>query len=157
MSSSAQRFQQALEGLGIQTQAIELPQSTRTAKEAAEAIGCEIAQIAKSLIFRRLDTNRPVLVIASGANRVDEEVVSDYIGTQITMADAEFVRASTGYAIGGVPPFGHIAPIDDIIIDQDLLNYEVIWAAAGTPRSVFPISPEKLVEVVAGHVRRVTK
>ncbi|MFY9321438.1 MAG: YbaK/EbsC family protein, partial [Bacillota bacterium] len=76
MSSSAQRFQQALEGLGIQTQAIELPQSTRTAKEAAEAIGCEIAQIAKSLIFRRLDTNRPVLVIASGANRVDEEVVS---------------------------------------------------------------------------------
>ena len=157
MSSSAQRFQQALEGLGIQTQAIELPQSTRTAKEAAEAIGCEIAQIAKSLIFRRLDTNRPVLVIASGANRVDEEVVSDYIGTQITMADAEFVRASTGYAIGGVPPFGHIAPIDDIIIDQDLLNYEVIWAAAGTPRSVFPISPEKLVEVVAGHVRRVAK
>ncbi|MFY9187441.1 MAG: YbaK/EbsC family protein, partial [Bacillota bacterium] len=78
MSSSAQRFQQALEGLGIQTQAIELPQSTRTAKEAAEAIGCEIAQIAKSLIFRRLDTNRPVLVIASGANRVDEEVVSNY-------------------------------------------------------------------------------
>ncbi|MFY9320979.1 MAG: YbaK/EbsC family protein, partial [Bacillota bacterium] len=123
----------------------------------AEAIGCEIAQIAKSLIFRRLDTNRPVLVIASGANRVDEEVVSDYIGTRITMADAEFVRASTGYAIGGVPPFGHIAPIDDIIIDQDLLNYEVIWAAAGTPRSVFPISPEKLVEVVAGHVRRVAK
>lgn len=157
MSSSAQRFQQALEGLGIQTQAIELPQSTRTAKEAAEAIGCKIAQIAKSLIFRRLDTNRPVLVIASGANRVDEEVVSNYIGTQITMAGAEFVRASTGYAIGGVPPFGHIAPIDDIIIDQDLLNYEVIWAAAGTPRSVFPISPEKLVEVVAGHVRRVTK
>ncbi|MGB4514363.1 MAG: YbaK/EbsC family protein [Bacillota bacterium] len=157
MSSSAQRFQQALEGLGIQTQAIELPQSTRTAKEAAEAIGCEIAQIAKSLIFRRLDTNRPVLVIASGANRVDEEVVSNYTGTQITMAGAEFVRASTGYAIGGVPPFGHIAPIDDIIIDQDLLNYEVIWAAAGTPRSVFPISPEKLVEVVAGHVRRVAK
>jgi prolyl-tRNA editing enzyme YbaK/EbsC (Cys-tRNA(Pro) deacylase) len=157
MSSSAQRFQAVLQGLAIQTQAIELPQSTRTAKEAAEAIGCKIAQIAKSLIFRRLDANRPVLVIASGANRVDEEVVSDYIGTQITMADAEFVRASTGYAIGGVPPFGHIAPIDDIIIDQDLLNYEVIWAAAGTPRSVFPISPEKLVEVVAGHVRRVTK
>ncbi|MGB4237517.1 MAG: YbaK/EbsC family protein, partial [Bacillota bacterium] len=93
----------------------------------------------------------------SGANRVDEEVVSNYIGTQITMAGAEFVRASTGYAIGGVPPFGHIVPINDIIIDQDLLKYDVVWAAAGTPRSVFPISPEKLVEVVAGHVRRVAK
>lgn len=156
MASSAQRFQAALEAAGIQTQAVELPQSTRTAKEAAAAIGCEIAQIAKSLIFRRLDTDQPVLVIASGSNRVDEQVVSDLVEAEIAMADAEFVRSSTGYAIGGVPPFGHVTQIKDVIIDQDLLNFDVIWAAAGTPRSVFPISPQRLVEITAGQLHRVT-
>lgn len=157
MASSAQRFQTALQTLGIETQAIELPQSTRTAKEAAAAIGCEIAQIAKSLIFRRLDTDQPVLVIASGSNRVDEQVVSDYLKAEITMADAEFVRSSTGYAIGGVPPFGHVTPIEDVVIDQDLFNFDVVWAAAGTPRSVFPISPRRLAEITAGQSHRVTK
>lgn len=157
MASSAQRFQTALQTLGIETRAIELPQSTRTAKEAAAAIGCEIAQIAKSLIFRRLDTDQPVLVIASGSNRVDEQVVSDYLKAEITMADAEFVRSSTGYAIGGVPPFGHVTPIEDVVIDQDLFNFDVVWAAAGTPRSVFPISPRRLAEITAGQSHRVTK
>lgn len=157
MASSAQRFQTALQTLGIETRAIELPQSTRTAKEAAAAIGCEIAQIAKSLIFRRLDTDQPVLVIASGSNRVDEQVVSDHLKAEITMADAEFVRSSTGYAIGGVPPFGHVTPIEDVVIDQDLFNFDVVWAAAGTPRSVFPISPQRLVEITAGQSHRVTK
>jgi prolyl-tRNA editing enzyme YbaK/EbsC (Cys-tRNA(Pro) deacylase) len=157
MASSAQRFRAADQELGLQTQAVELPQSTRTAKEAADAIGCEIAQIAKSLIFRRLGTDQPVLVIASGSNRVDQQVVSAYLGTEIAIADAEFVRSSTGYAIGGVPPSGHTAPIKDIVIDRDLLNFDVVWAAAGTPRSVFPISPQRLVEVTAGQVHRVTR
>ncbi len=156
MSSSARRFQDILAVSGIAEQVAELPQSTRTAAEAAAAIGCEIAQIAKSLIFRRLDTDQPVLVIASGPNRVDEQVVSDLVGAEIAKADADFVRAATGYAIGGVPPFGHATPIDDIVIDQDLLSFDVIWAAAGTPRSVFPIDPRRLVEITAGQVHRVT-
>ena len=88
---------------------------------------------------------------------MDQQVVSAYLGTEIAIADAEFVRSSTGYAIGGVPPSGHTAPIKDIVIDRDLLNFDVVWAAAGTPRSVFPISPQRLVEVTAGQVHRVTR
>lgn len=156
MSSSARRFQDILAASGIAEQVAELPQSTRTAAEAAAAIGCEIAQIAKSLIFWRLDTDQPVLVIASWPNRVDEQVVSDLVGAEIAKADADFVRAATGYAIGGVPPFGHATLIEDIFIDQDLLRFDVIWAAAGTPRSVFPIHPRRLVEITAGQVHRVT-
>lgn len=156
MSSSARRFQDILAASGIAEQVAELPQSTRTAAEAAAAIGCEIAQIAKSLIFRRLDTDQPVLVIASGPNRVDEQVVSDLVGAEIAKADADFVRAATGYAIGGVPPFGHATLIEDVVIDQDLLRFGVIWAAAGTPRSVFPMDPRRLVEITAGQVHRVT-
>lgn len=155
MSSSAQRFQDVLAVSGITGEVLELPQFTRTAKEAAAAIGCDIAQIAKSLVFRRLDTDEPVLVVASGPNRVDEKTVSDYVKAPIAMADASFVRSATGYAIGGVPPLGHNTSIETVI-DQDLLSFDLIWAAAGTPRSVFSITPKQLVEVTEGKVLRVT-
>lgn len=155
MASSAQRFQDVLDVAGITAEVLELPQSTRTAKEAAAAIGCDIAQIAKSLVFRRLDTDQPVLVIASGPNRVDEEAISNYLQAPIAMADPDFVRASTGYAIGGVPPLGYNVSIETFI-DQDLLSFDIIWAAAGTPRSVFSVSPERLVEATAGRVIQVT-
>src|SRR5690554_321717 len=145
MSSTAGRFQAVLDASGIEARVVELPQSTRTAPEAAAAIGCQVAQIAKSLVFRRRDRDLPVLVIASGANRVDEQRVSEYLQAPIEKADAAFVRASTGYAIGGVPPLGHASPIETII-DQDLLNFDVIWAAAGSPRAVFAIAPQALVE-----------
>ncbi|NMB45480.1 MAG: YbaK/EbsC family protein [Firmicutes bacterium] len=155
MSSSAQRFQEVLARSGIAAKVLELPQSTRTAREAAVALDCDMAQIAKSLIFRRLDTDEPVLVVASGPNRVDEEIISAFVGAPIAMADGSFVRCSTGYAIGGVPPLGHNTPLETVI-DQDLLNFEFIWAAAGTPRSVFSITPQQLVKVTQGRVLRVT-
>lgn len=135
---------------------MELPQSTRTAEEAATAIGCHITQIAKSLIFKALDTGQPVLVIASGPNRVDEKMLEDYLKAPVAMADADFVRLHTGYAIGGVPPFGHTTPAETII-DRDLLQFDEIWAAAGTPRSVFSISPQKLAAVTGGKVYPVNK
>lgn len=155
MSSSARRFQAVLAAAGINAPVVELPQSTRTAQEAAAAIGCGIAQIAKSLVFRRLDTDQPVLVIASGPNRVDEQVVSNHLQVPIVKADAEFVRAATGYAIGGVPPLGHTTPVDTVI-DQDLLDFDLIWAAAGTPRAVFSITPQQLLQATGGQVLRVS-
>jgi prolyl-tRNA editing enzyme YbaK/EbsC (Cys-tRNA(Pro) deacylase) len=130
---------------------MELPQSTRTAADAAAAIGCLVAQIAKSLIFRRSDTGQPVLVIASGTNRVDETLVASHLGAAIGKADADFVRASTGFAIGGVPPIGHDTRLETLI-DRDLLAFDTVWAAAGTPRAVFAISPNELVRATGGRV-----
>src|SRR5918996_1834916 len=123
LPDSARRVQQALRAAGISAQVFHLPQSTRTAVEAAAAIGCRVAQIAKSLVFRRTDTNRPVLIIASGPNRVDERLVASSLGTGLAKADADFVRSTTGFAIGGIPPLGHDAPIETLI-DQDLLRFE---------------------------------
>ena len=151
MSSSAQRVQAALAALGIEARVTELPQSTRTAKDAAAALGCGVAQIAKSLVFRRLDTDRPVLVIASGANRVDESRVSAYLGTAIAKADADFVRSRTGFAIGGVPPVGHATALQTLV-DEDLLRLDAVWAAAGTPNAVFRLTPLQLVETTGGQV-----
>ena len=151
LPDSAQAVQQALKSKGINARVVVLPQSARTAKEAAAALGCEVAQIAKSLIFRRTDTNHPVLVIASGSNRVDEQLVSAYLHAEIVKADADFVRSSTGFAIGGIPPLGHRNPIQTLI-DQSLLQHDPIWAAAGTPHAVFSISPQQLVEVTNGLV-----
>ena len=124
----------------------EFPAGTRTAADAAAAIGCEVGAICKSLVFRVGDD--PLLVIASGSNRVDEA----RFGAE--KADAAFVREQTGYAIGGVPPFAHARAMDTVV-DEDLLAYDVVWAAAGTPRAVFPIAPGALVEVSGGRVARV--
>ena len=151
LPESARRVEEALGAAGLSAHIIELPRSARTAVEAAAAIGCGVEQIAKSIVFRRTDSGRAVLVIASGPNRVDERRVSAHLGTDIVKADAEFVRSATGFAIGGVPPLGHAAPIETLI-DQDLLRFDAIWTAAGTPDAVFSIDPRDLVRATGGHV-----
>jgi prolyl-tRNA editing enzyme YbaK/EbsC (Cys-tRNA(Pro) deacylase) len=150
-STSARTVQSALEAQGVQLNVVELSQSTRTAAEAAAAIGCTVAQIAKSLVFRGTQTDQPVLVIASGTNRVDEHKVAALVGEPITKADAAFVRTHTGFAIGGVAPVGHPQPLRTLL-DQDLLQYDQLWAAAGTPHAVFPITPSELVQITNGDV-----
>jgi prolyl-tRNA editing enzyme YbaK/EbsC (Cys-tRNA(Pro) deacylase) len=151
LPASARRVQQALVNAGIASRVVQLPQSARTAVEAAAAIGCQVGQIAKSLVFRREDAHRPVLIIASGPNRVDEPLASSHLNTTLGKADADFVRATTGYAIGGVPPLGHEQPIETLI-DEDLLRFDTIWAAAGTPHAVFSIAPAELVRASGGRV-----
>lgn len=148
-------MQQALAAAGIATPITELPRSARTAQEAAAALGCRVEQIAKSLVFRRADDGGAVLVIASGKNRVDEARVAQHLGTAIAKADANFVRASTGYAIGGVPPLGHAAPLPTLL-DEDLLAYDTIWAAAGTPHAVVALTAEQLVAATNAQVLAVS-
>ena len=126
------------------------PAGTRTAADAAAAIGCDVAQIVKSLVFRKR-SGAALLVLVSGRNRVDEAKVGALVDEPISKADAAFVREVTGFAIGGVPPVGHAEPIDTVI-DRDLLSLEELWAAAGTPQTVFPIAPEELVRVTGGRV-----
>jgi prolyl-tRNA editing enzyme YbaK/EbsC (Cys-tRNA(Pro) deacylase) len=151
LKDSARRVQQALEAAGFEFPVREFPASTRTSEEAAAAIGCDVAQIAKSLIFRAKQSDRPVLVIASGANRVDEKAVGRRLGEALGRADADFVRARTGFAIGGVPPVGHReAPV--AFIDADLMDLTEIWAAAGTPNAVFRLTPGELVALTGGEV-----
>jgi len=151
LPDSARRVQEALTLAGISARVLQLPQSARTAQDAAAAIGCRVEQIAKSLVFRRAESNRPVLIIASGPNRVDERLASSYLSGSIAKADAEFVRSTTGFAIGGVPPLGHPQPIETLI-DQDLLQFDTIWAAAGTPHTVFSLSPRELIRATGGRV-----
>jgi prolyl-tRNA editing enzyme YbaK/EbsC (Cys-tRNA(Pro) deacylase) len=147
-SASALRVQAVL---GTDFAVLEFDTSTRTAADAAAAIGCTVGQIAKSLIFRALDSGRPVLAIASGSVRVDEARLSELLGEGIGRADAAFVREHTGYAIGGVPPVGHSGePV--IFIDQTLLTFETIWAAGGTPNAVFRLTPDDLVRLTGGTV-----
>jgi prolyl-tRNA editing enzyme YbaK/EbsC (Cys-tRNA(Pro) deacylase) len=152
-SPSALKIQAVL-GSGFDV--LEFTESTRTAEEAAAAIGCTVAQIAKSLIFRTAETDRPVLVVASGANRVDEKKVAQAIGEKIARADADFVRVKTGYSIGGVPPVGHLSP-PIVLLDKDLLNFDSIWAAAGTPNAVFRLTPAQLLDLTQGKFTDTTK
>jgi prolyl-tRNA editing enzyme YbaK/EbsC (Cys-tRNA(Pro) deacylase) len=156
LSSAAQRVQKALLERGLQCQILELNASTRTAQEAAQAVGCEVGQIVKSLIFRGKQTGKAVLILTSGANRVDLEVVSQALGEFLEKADAEFVRQVTGFAIGGVPPLGHDQSLPTYM-DEDLLQYPMVWAAAGTPNAVFPITPQALLQVTAARVIRVKR
>ncbi len=151
LSNSAKKVQDFLAKLGFDGKVVELPDSTRTAVEAANAIGCTVEQIVKSLVFMSKETKKPVLVVASGSNRVNEEKISEYLGEPIKKANAEFVRESTGYAIGGIPPVGHASHIVTFI-DEDLLMYKEIWAAAGTPHAVFPLTPDDLVKITGGRV-----
>jgi len=136
----------------VEVAARELPASTRTAPEAAAAVGCEVGAIVKSLVFRSGED--AVLVLVSGANRADEARLEAELGAPIERADADFVRAATGYSIGGVPPLGHPTPLRTLV-DEDLLDHEVVWGAAGTPRSVFPIAPGELVGLTGGRVVRI--
>ena len=156
LSSSARKVQQALQKLGLSPQVVELPASTRTAVEAAQAIGCQVGQIAKSLVFRKTISGKPLLVIASGSHRVDEGKLEKLVGEPIGKADADFVRQHTGYVIGGVPPVGHREPLETLI-DEDLLQYGEIWAAAGTPNAVFRLTPEDLVRMTMGKVAGVAR
>jgi prolyl-tRNA editing enzyme YbaK/EbsC (Cys-tRNA(Pro) deacylase) len=150
LSSSAQRVQDALDRAGVATRVVEYTEPARTSAQAAAVLGCTVGQIAKSLVFRAA-SGRAVLVIASGANRVDEAKVAAKIGEPIGKADADFVRESTGYAIGGIPPLGHAQALVPLV-DRDLLRYDVVYAAGGTPHAMFPVSPADLVRVSAGTV-----
>ncbi len=155
LSPSALRVQQALQAQGFDLQVLELPDSTRTAMDAAQAVGCQVGQIVKSLIFKAKRSGRPVLVVASGANRVNERIIEELIAEPLGKADADFVRQHTGFAIGGVPPVGHLETLLTFI-DQDLLQYSEIWAAAGTPNAVFRLSPADLARMTGGKVVRIT-
>jgi prolyl-tRNA editing enzyme YbaK/EbsC (Cys-tRNA(Pro) deacylase) len=151
LSPSAQKVQDVLAARGLALTVVELPQSTRTAAEAAQAVGCEVGQIVKSIIFRAAETDRPVLVVTSGANRVSEKAIVAWLGERLAKADAEFVRLRTGFVIGGVPPVGHTEP-PVTFIDEDLLAYSEIWAAAGTPNAVFRLTPQDLQALTGGRV-----
>lgn len=151
LSKSAERVQQVLNKFGLELKVVEFSDSTRTSEDAANAIGCSVGQIAKSLIFKGKNSQKPILIIASGVNRVNEKKIRDYIGENIEKADADFVLLHTGYAIGGIPPVGHKKYIKPLI-DEDLLQYEEIWAAAGTPHAVFSITPKDLQRITEGDV-----
>lgn len=153
LSAKALRFQAVLDQYAPGSNVVEFKIPARTAQQAADAIGCELDQIVKSLVFRA-DDDRAVLVLTAGGNRVDETVVSARVGAPVRMADARFVRARTGYAIGGVPPFGHPEPIE-ALVDEDLLQFDEIWAAGGTPNTVFPIEPARLLDITGGCKTRV--
>jgi prolyl-tRNA editing enzyme YbaK/EbsC (Cys-tRNA(Pro) deacylase) len=156
LNPSAIKVQQALNAIRLQLEVIELPASTRTSQEAALAMGCQVGQIAKSIIFQTLKTHRPVLVIGSGTNRVGEKVIDQLVGEQIEKTDEDFVRNHTGFVIGGVPPLGHSEPMETFI-DQDLLQYSEIWAAAGTPHAVFRLAPGDLQRMSGGMVTKITE
>ena len=152
LSPSAQKVQDVLRDLGFTLTVIEHAESTRTAQEAAERVGVRLGQIVKSLIFKGKATGKPILVLTSGANRVDEKRIEEYAGEKIERAEANFVREVTGYAIGGVPPIGHANPMETYL-DEDLLQYDFIWAAAGTPNAVFELTPGDLQKMTGGQVK----
>lgn len=140
---TALRTAQWLKDAGVDTQVVEFEQPTRTSAEAAAAIGCSVAEIAKSIVFRGTTSGQAVVVVASGDNRVSEAKVAAAVGEALARADADFVRAATGCAIGGVAPLGHAQPVK-LLLDEDLQRFEVVWAAAGTPFSVFRLTPVAL-------------
>jgi prolyl-tRNA editing enzyme YbaK/EbsC (Cys-tRNA(Pro) deacylase) len=154
LSPSARKVQEALKIMGVTCEVREMGKTTRTAQDAARSVGCDVGQIAKSLVFKGGTTQQAVLVITSGSNRVDEKKLSERIGEPVLKADADFVRQQTGFAIGGVPPVGHAQQIG-VFIDEDLLTYSEIWAAAGTPQAVFRLTPQELQKITGGRVIRV--
>ena len=151
LKSSALRVQEALQDNGLTCEIVQMQDTTRTAEDAARAVGCVVGQIVKSLVFEGRQSHRPVLVVTSGANRVNEKAIGQKLAESIKMAKPEFVREMTGFAIGGVPPVGHRHPLT-IFIDEDLLQYEEIWAAAGTPHAVFKLTPDDLKTITGGTV-----
>jgi prolyl-tRNA editing enzyme YbaK/EbsC (Cys-tRNA(Pro) deacylase) len=148
---SAKRVRQAAEALGLAVRIAIMADSTRTAEDAAAACGCTVGQIVKSLVFKAADDARPILLLVSGSNRVDEDRVGEIVGCALIRPDARFVRDQTGFAIGGIPPFGHDHPIATLM-DADLLGYGVVWAAAGTPNTVFSVDPASLRDATAARV-----
>lgn len=154
LSNSAARVQRALQEHGLDLEVVEMSEATRTAAQAAEAVGCEVAQIAKSIVFRA--GQRHVLVVTSGANRVDTAKVEALLGEPLGKADAAFVRERTGYVIGGVPPLAHAhEPV--VFLDRDLLDFDTVWAAAGTPHTLFRLTPDDLARACGGRVADVAQ
>ena len=153
-TGGAERFVLAARELGIDVDAVTYPEGTRTAAEAAAAIGCELSQICKSLLV--MGPEGPVLALTAGHNRVDLDVLGTLVGGEVRMADAREARESTGYAIGGTPPFGHPGPIRTLI-DTDLLDHEVVYGAAGTPDRCFPIEAQRLLAVTAAEPAAFTR
>mgnify|MGYP002640643644 CR=1 FL=1 len=151
LSSSAQKVQDAIKYLGYDYEVIEFEDSTRTALEAAERVGCEVGQIVKSLVFQGKNSGEPILILTSGANRVDVKRIKAHAEEKIGRADPAFVRERSGYAIGGIPPLGHLHPMKTYI-DEDLLQYDKIWAAAGTPNAVFELDANQLEKLTGGQV-----
>jgi prolyl-tRNA editing enzyme YbaK/EbsC (Cys-tRNA(Pro) deacylase) len=151
LPQSAARVQDALAARGFTHRIVVLDRATRTSAEAADAVGCTVGQIAKSLVFRRVTDGEPVLVIASGAGRVDEAKVAAAIGADIGKADAAYVRDATGFAIGGISPIGHRRAIDTLV-DRELLAFDAIWAAGGHPNTVFKLTPAELVAMTGARV-----
>ena len=152
MHPSAQRVAEAAQALGLAIESVEFAQTTRSAQEAAEAVGCQVAQIVKSLCF--VVNGRSTICLVSGANQMDERKLAALSGVgrkQVSRADADSVKAATGFSIGGVPPFGHARP-SPVYVDEDLLQFETVWAAAGTPFAVFAIQPAELVRASGGQV-----
>lgn len=151
LSPSAKKIQDILNTLGYDYTVVEHAESTRTAQEAADRAGCQIGQIVKSLIFRGKASGKPILILASGPNRVNEKLIGEYAGESIGKADADFVRAVTGFVIGGVPPIGHAEKMETYL-DEDFLQYPTIWAAAGTPNAIFELKTEDLQKMTGGKV-----
>lgn len=151
LSASAQKAQASLDRAGLEVRIIEHETAARTSAQAAETLGCSVAEIAKSLVFRGTDSGEAVLVVASGDNRVDLAKVAALVGESVVKPDAAFVREVTGFAIGGIPPLGHAQPLRTLI-DQSLLRFPTVYAAGGTPHAMFPIAPSDLVRVTGGLV-----
>jgi prolyl-tRNA editing enzyme YbaK/EbsC (Cys-tRNA(Pro) deacylase) len=148
---STDRVRTAAEAKGLRLAIRDMPQSTRTAEEAAAAVGTTVGQIVKSLVFRKAESGEPVLVLVSGANRVDQKAIKAVIGEALERIDADAVRALTGFAIGGVAPLGSLAPLATFM-DADLLRFETVWAAAGAPNAVFEVDPKALAEATGAKV-----
>ncbi len=146
-TSSIERVRQQAELLGLSIDILELPQSTRTADEAATACKCEVGQIVKSMIFERSDNGTLVLILVSGAHNADMAHLKDYFGCKLQRADPKKIREETGFAIGGISPLGHLNPIPTFV-DKTLLSFEIVWAAAGKPNAVFSVAPTLLVQAI---------
>ena len=149
MKASARRVAEALAAAGVQTTVIECAQSARTAEQAAAAVGTTVGRIVKSLVF--MAGQEPLLALVSGSNRLDTERLAAHLGRPVRRASADEVREATGFGIGGVPPVGHARPLA-VVIDRDLVAYDEVYAAAGTPHAVFPITPAELQRVTGGVV-----
>lgn len=154
-NEGSRRVQAALIEGGYPNKVVELSDNAHTAQAAADSLGCDVAQIAKSIVFRLKESDSPLLVIASGINRVNEKKIAVALDQRVGKADADFVRKKTGFVIGGVSPIGHIQPVQTIV-DADLFQYKTLWAAAGHPKAVFEVTAEQLVAMTGGQVMSIT-
>ncbi len=151
LGKSAAKIQSELNKYGLELKVVTMQETTRTCIEAANSIGCEVGQIVKSMIFQGKTSGQPVLIVASGNNRINEKKMKGYLGEAVSRPDAKYVQETTGFAIGGIPPVGHINKLT-CFIDADLFQYNEIWAAAGTPFDVFCLSPQQLLAITQGKI-----